>query len=182
MPVFSVLIASTLLSVGGGYNVLLLNAVISAGLAAFFSTTMLGLVASSLILTVTIAAAILLRASTVEDAQADPPRNARRRRLLARVAALALALPLAFEMPMLSPLGVALVIIACGIANTITQEAVSQCVGLFCAVNGVLVMSALTAHVAFIYAGLGLWTGIFMIARLALPKIAYSPLEVHHRD
>lgn len=182
MPVFSLLIAASILGVGGGYHVLILNAFLSASLAAIFRTDQLGVATGILILLLNIASAIFLRAATYHHAMTGSGGGDGVRRFTARAVALGLAFPLAMQCPIFTPSGIALMMIICGIASIILTEAYASFVGLFCAMNGLLLLSALTAHAAFVYVALSVWCGLFIIARLSLPKVTWPPSDGGYRD
>ncbi|XAO71284.1 MAG: hypothetical protein AAYR33_10070 [Acetobacteraceae bacterium] len=182
MPVFSLPIAATLLGIGGGYNVLILNAFLSASLAVIFRTSQLGVMTGLLILLVNIATAIFLRAAAYQDVTIENGGQDGVQRFLARAGALGLAFPLAMQCPIFTPSGVALMMIISGIASIILKQAAAQFIGLFCAMNGLLLLSALTAHAAFVYVAFSVWCGLFIIARLSLPKVTWPPLEGDYRD
>lgn len=182
MPVFSLLIAASILGVGGGYQVLILNAFLSASLAVIFRTSQLGVATGILILLLNIATAIFLRAAANHHAMSGGQGGGGVRRFMARAVALGLAFLLALQCPIFTPSGVALMMIICGIASIILTEAFAPFIGLFCAMNGLLLFSALTAHAAFVYVALSVWCGLFIIARLSLPKVTWPPLEGGYRD
>ncbi|MEE8657836.1 hypothetical protein CGLAMM_04415 [Acetobacteraceae bacterium EV16G] len=182
MPVFSLLIAAAILGVGGGYPILILNAFLSASLAVIFRTNQLGVTTGILILVLNIATAIFLRAAAYHYAATGSGNRDGVRRFLARAGAVGLAFPLAMQCPIFTPSGVALMMIISGIVSVILTEAFAAFVGLFCAMNGLLLLSALTAHAAFVYVALSVWCGLFIIARLSLPNINWPPLEGGYRD
>ncbi len=93
MPVFSLLIAATLLGIDGGYNVLILNAFFSASLAVIFRTSQLGVMTGILILLLNIATAIFLRAAAYQDVTIGNGGRDGGRRFLARAGASGLAFP-----------------------------------------------------------------------------------------
>ncbi|UYH51187.1 hypothetical protein N5W20_08880 [Candidatus Kirkpatrickella diaphorinae] len=182
MPVFSLLIAATLLGIGGGYHVLILNAFFSASLAVIFRTSQLGVMTGILILLLNIVTAIFLRAAVYQDVTSETEGRDGVRRFLARAGAVGLAFPLAMQCPIFTPTGVALMIMISGIASIILKQPAAQFIGLFCAMNGLLLLSALTAQATFVYVASSVWCGLFIIARLSLPKVSWPPLEGGYRD